>query len=143
MYFRNKRLRKTWLVKCLKSPILEHFWTVNNLNGPKHCWNLHQSTFIICFVTLRHTQMRLNQIQLSKKQKHFPNFLLHFWNLHQFLNILEKQAGLLPYLFSKLRIPNTAEIYTAAFLSYSFTTLKDIELENASLSDIRNPRTVC
>ena len=30
------------------------------------------------------------QMQLSEKRKTFPQFLLHFWNLHQTLNILEK-----------------------------------------------------
>ena len=31
------------------------------------------------------------QMTLSKKQKPFLNFLLHFWNLNQILNILEKK----------------------------------------------------
>ena len=35
---------KTWLDKCLQSPVLEHPWRRNMVNGPKHFWNLHQST---------------------------------------------------------------------------------------------------
>ena len=49
MYLRNYRLQKTWLLKCLKSPVSEHLWTVNMLKGPKHCLNLHGSTFAIFF----------------------------------------------------------------------------------------------
>ena len=41
------RTPKTWFYKCLKSPVSELFSTSNMVNGPKHCWNLHQSTFII------------------------------------------------------------------------------------------------
>ena len=33
--------------KCLKSRISEDTSTSNIENGPKHCWNLHRSTFII------------------------------------------------------------------------------------------------
>ena len=33
--------------KCLKSPVSEHPLTVNMLEGPKRCWNLHDSIFII------------------------------------------------------------------------------------------------
>ena len=41
------RTPKTWFYKCLKSPVSELFSTSNMVNGPKHCWNLHRSTFII------------------------------------------------------------------------------------------------
>ena len=34
-----------WLDKCLKTPVSEDFSTSNMVNGPKHCWNLHESTF--------------------------------------------------------------------------------------------------
>ena len=44
----NYQLRKTWLLKWLKSPVSEDPSTGNMLNGPKHCWNLNNSTFIIC-----------------------------------------------------------------------------------------------
>ena len=43
MNFRKYRLRKTWLDKCLKSPISEHPSAVNMLKGPKHFLNLHDS----------------------------------------------------------------------------------------------------
>ena len=32
-----------------------------------------------------------SQMQLSKKQKKFLNFLLNLWNLHQIFNILQKK----------------------------------------------------
>ena len=37
MNFRNHGLEKTWLDKCLKSPVLEDPLTSNMVNGPKHC----------------------------------------------------------------------------------------------------------
>ena len=39
-------LRK-WSDKCLKSSVSEDPSTSNMVNVPKHCWNLHHSTFII------------------------------------------------------------------------------------------------
>ena len=47
MYFWTYGLRKTWLDKCLKSPVWEDPSTSNMENGPNHCWNLNDSTFII------------------------------------------------------------------------------------------------
>ena len=37
-----------------------------------------------------------------KKKKHFPSFLLHFWNLHQILNIFKKKKIVIANVFSKL-----------------------------------------
>ena len=45
----NYRLSKTWLDHSPKSAVLEHPSIVNMLKGPKHLWNLHESTFIIFF----------------------------------------------------------------------------------------------
>ena len=47
MYFWTYGLRKTWLDKCLKSPVSEDPLTSNMVNGPKHCWNLNDATFTI------------------------------------------------------------------------------------------------
>ena len=41
------RTPKTWSDKCLKSPVFEYPSTSNVENVPKHCWNLHHSSFII------------------------------------------------------------------------------------------------
>ena len=49
MYFRNSRLSHTWLDDSLKSAVSEHPSTVNMLKGPKHLWNLIDSTFIKLF----------------------------------------------------------------------------------------------
>ena len=38
---------KSWLDKCLKSPVSEDPSTSNMVNMPKHCRNLHHNTFII------------------------------------------------------------------------------------------------
>ena len=37
MHFPTYVLRKTWLDKCLQSPLSEDPLTSNMLNGPKHC----------------------------------------------------------------------------------------------------------
>ena len=47
MYFSTEGLRKTWLDKCLKSPVSEDHSTSNMVNAPKHCRNLNDSTFTI------------------------------------------------------------------------------------------------
>ena len=49
MDLRNYGLRNTWLEKCLKKSVSEYRSIVNILNTPKHCWNLHDSTFIRFF----------------------------------------------------------------------------------------------
>ena len=40
-------LRKTWLDKCVKSLASENPLTGNVVNGPKHCFDLNDSTFTI------------------------------------------------------------------------------------------------
>ena len=47
MCFWTDGLRKICLDKCLKSPLSEDPLTSNMVNGPKHCWNLNESTFTI------------------------------------------------------------------------------------------------
>ena len=47
--FWSFRLKKAGLLKCLKSPVSEHLWTVNMLKGPKHFLNLHGSIFVRFF----------------------------------------------------------------------------------------------
>ena len=47
MYSRHYGLRKTWLDKCLKSLVSEDPLTSNVVQGPIHCFNLNDSTFII------------------------------------------------------------------------------------------------
>ena len=42
------------------------------------------------------------QIQLSSKQKTFPGFFFHWWNVHQILNIFQKKKIVLPNVFPKL-----------------------------------------
>ena len=41
------KLRNVKNVFSLKSPVSEGPLTSNMVNGLKHCWNLHDSTFII------------------------------------------------------------------------------------------------
>lgn len=70
----------------------------------------------------------------------FEVFLLHFWNLHQILNILQKKITLIAYVILKLetandvlviwlcwRVPTMPEICTTILLSYFFTNLNAIK----------------
>ena len=45
MYFRNCRLGKTQLDKCLKSGALRYLLTSNMVNAPEHCSNLNDGNF--------------------------------------------------------------------------------------------------
>ena len=45
----------------------------------------------------------LIQMQLSESRKTFSNFLFHFWNLHQILNILKKRMIVIANVFPKLQ----------------------------------------
>ena len=45
--FPKLRTLKTWLDKCLKSPVSEDPLTSNMVNVSNYCLNLHHNTFII------------------------------------------------------------------------------------------------
>ena len=47
-------------------------------------------------------QLRI-QMQLSEKQKNFLYFFLHFWILHQILNILKEKMIVIANVFPKLQ----------------------------------------
>ena len=47
MHFPNYGPRKSWLDKCLKSPVSEVPCKSNMVNQPKHYLNLNQSIFSI------------------------------------------------------------------------------------------------
>ena len=125
---------KTWSDKCLKSRVSEDPSTSNMVNLPVHCWNQHHRTFSILIdhcqvnwvgkslsywhakswdadqkypVLNRKNLMIPVQMQLCQKQKPFPNFLLHFWNVDEILNIFKKKMTLIDFLYPKLRTPNT------------------------------------
>ena len=42
------------------------------------------------------------QLQLSEQQKNLFNFLFHFWNLHQILDILKKTMIVIANVYPKL-----------------------------------------
>ena len=44
-----------------------------------------------------------SQMQVPEKGKTFSNFLFHFWNIHQILNILIKKMMLIANVFPKLQ----------------------------------------
>ena len=45
--FSKLRTPKTWLERCLRSPVSEDSSKSNMGNWPKYCWNMHHSTFFI------------------------------------------------------------------------------------------------
>ena len=54
IHLRNHRLRKTWLDRCLKTPVLEGNLTSKMVNGQKHSPNLwRQHLYHICWSLLR------------------------------------------------------------------------------------------
>ena len=44
------------LRKWVKSQVSEKLWRVNMLKGPKHCLNLHRSSFLYFLITLQQLQ---------------------------------------------------------------------------------------
>ena len=106
-------------------------------------------------------------MQLSQNQKFFRVFF-NFWNLHEVLNISKQKMTLIANVFLKLRTPktwldkylkspvseepstsnrgrfqNTFEIWMTAILPDLLINVKAIELEQVSLSDMQNLRTLC
>ena len=45
------------------------------------------------------------QMQLSEKRKNFLNFLLHFQNIYEILNICQKKMTLVPDVFLEIAAP--------------------------------------
>ena len=110
-----------------------------------------------------------NQFKCNYLKKIFlPSVLLHFWNLHQILNFLKKRWASQLMLFlnyilrdrwsektvpkSALEHPSTVNIFKGPKETQNLQnrvyiifpiSLKEIKLENVSLSDIWNFRTVC
>ena len=64
-------------MKCLRCPVFEHPLAVSVLTGPKHCWSMHGSTFILSFHKseidwlgkLIENLLQPIQMQFSKKKK--------------------------------------------------------------------------
>ena len=104
----------------------------NMVNVPKHCRNLHHTTFIIfighwrgncvrkglsywhaksCDCLLTHwlpMKSVLILIETIRRYQFRCNyFLLHFLNLAQILNVLNENMALIAFVFPKLRTPKT------------------------------------
>ena len=66
IYFSTCRLWKTWLDKCLKSPVSEDTLTSNMVNGLKHCWIWTTEPLPYSLITVKAIQ--LEKISLSDMQ---------------------------------------------------------------------------
>ena len=75
MCFRNYRLQKAWLLKCLKSPVSEHIWTVKMLKGSKHCRDQQVSSFVIFCDHCERTSLRDALLVVSEILRLFVNIL--------------------------------------------------------------------
>ena len=78
LVFPKLRTPKTWLDKCLKSPVLEAPATSSMVNGPKRCWNLRHSTVIIF---IDHYQDNWVRESLSCSHAKFWDCFLTHWLL--------------------------------------------------------------
>ena len=132
--FPKLRTLKTWLDKCLKSPVSEDRSTSNTVNVPEHCWNLHHSTFIIFIVHWHRNCNRKNllywhakswdcmltywlpvkikrkfseriQMQLSQKQKYFSGFFAAFLKSRLNSKYFEKKDD--PHTFSIFEVTDS------------------------------------
>ena len=45
MHFQNYGLQKTWLDKCLRSPVSDNPLRENLVNGSNHCFDLNDKIF--------------------------------------------------------------------------------------------------
>ena len=63
----------------------------------------------IPFAKCRFSNNKFKRLYL-KKERLFMDFLLHFWNVHEIYNILEKKKSILVYFLLKLLHPN--EMFT-------------------------------
>ena len=63
------------LLKCLKSPMSEHLWTVNMLKGPKSCLNFHGSIFVILWSPSKKISSKMSVLVVSEILRLLVNIL--------------------------------------------------------------------
>ena len=85
--------QRSWFVKSLP------FCYVKSLGFLLTYW-LAMPTIVFKIARICHSQFKCNYLI---NEKSFPNFLFHFWNLHQILNILKKKMIAIPTFFRKLQ----------------------------------------
>ena len=93
------------------------------------CWAADKNAANKMYPALNRDNLTIRiQMQLCQKQKTFPHFLLHFWNLSLILNSLKKKMSLIAFAFPKLWTPKT----------YSYKCLKSPVSEDPSTSSMVN-----
>ena len=85
-------------------------------------------------VRICNSQFKSNYL---KNEKAFLNFLLHFWNLHQYLNILNKRMIVIANVFPKLETVNI--LLRPLFKKRLFRTRFDREQVKASETLAKSP----
>ena len=108
MYFQNYRLWKSWLDGCL----LTHW--------------LPRASILFKIGKICHSQCKCYCLTF---EKHFLNFLFHFWNLQNTLNILKEKMIVIANVFPKLQ---TVKILISQ-------SLKSVVSKNALTVDIWKP----
>ena len=89
MFFRSYRLSKSWLEHSLKTAVSENALTVNTWKCPKNLWNIHGTTFIMCFYDIERSWFR----------KCLPYYSVKYWGCFltywlPMANILGKIEGI-------------------------------------------------
>ena len=75
MYFRKYGSRKTWLNKCLKSPVSDDRSTFNMVNGPKHLFTQRQLLYHIRWSLWRKLPWKKSLLVTSNVLRFFVNTL--------------------------------------------------------------------
>ena len=76
-------------------------------------------------------------MQVSEKRKIFLNFLFHFWNLHQILNIFFKKMMIIANVFPKLQ--TVKNFFKPLFKKGGFGTPLDSEHVKVSRIIAKSP----
>ena len=75
IFFSNDTLQIAGLPKYPKSPVSEHWWTVNMLKGPKDWLNVHGSFFYIFWSFPKQISSKEFVLVVSEILTHFVNLL--------------------------------------------------------------------
>ena len=105
------------------------YWHANSWDCLLTHWLLMKSILFL-IGTIQRYQFICNYL---RNKKSFVNFLLHFWNVHEYLNLLTKKMTLKYFVFPKLWTPET----------WSDKGLKSPISENPSTSNMVNVTKHC
>ena len=142
MHFLTYGIRKTSSDKCFKSPVWEDPSTSNMENGPNHCWNLNDSTFIIFIYPI------WRPFRLKKSLWVIWKILILFFNAltaddkYSFLNTGNLLQHFQMQLSQKWKIFCQFFLHFRNFDSFLTTFNKKMTLIADAFFNLRNPKNV-